>query len=160
MEKTTNYPYIASCVWSYPGYAVDVVGSKFNMPTIEVVRKIVAYVCEYYKTPVPMLSDKKRDTEFVKPRHIAMFFIFTYTDISQKYIGNHFGGRDHSTVVNARKSVKNQMQSNEEYRAQVIDIHNNLTKMVPVLLSNDRPSFDEVLAETVSIKRLTKTPFK
>lgn len=159
MEKTTNYPYIASCVWSYPGYAVDVVGSKFNMPTIEVVSKIGNYVCEYYKFTPDCLTTKSRKREFVILRHVAMFFIFTYTDVSLVAIGKHFGGRDHSTVLHALQEVKNAMSTDANYRANMVEIHRNLTKMVPVATGNGRLSFESVLADTYSTKKPI-TPFK
>lgn len=52
------------------------------------------------------LKSKTRLKEIVKYRHIAYFIACKHTELGLKQIGQEFGGRDHSTVIHGRDTVK------------------------------------------------------
>ena len=51
------------------------------------------------------LSGQRRSRSVVYPRHVAMYLCRELTDSSLPKIGHHFGGRDHTTVINATSNI-------------------------------------------------------
>lgn len=96
--------------------------SKINI-TIESIQRIV---CEYFNIAEDMVRGKTRKQEIVQARQIAMFLGKEFTQSSLKSIGLHFGGRDHTTVIHACESVKNQAETNEKFRAVLNDIRKKI----------------------------------
>lgn len=71
-----------------------------------------------FEHPVTVSDMEKRTRKqyIVKARMIAMFIIKEKTSLSLKGIGEIFGGRDHSTVINAIYTVKNTWATDIDYR--------------------------------------------
>lgn len=93
--------------------------------TVEEVQQMVA---DYYKVRVNDLKSKSRIKPIVTARQVAMFLIKKHLDKSLVEIGRAFGGRDHTTVINAVKRTETQ-QSKDSDLARDIDelvtsIHN------------------------------------
>lgn len=76
----------------------DIVASKHKLITPEL---IIATVGKYYGVKDSDLTGKKRTQSIVRPRQIAMNLCKDLTDLSLSAIGEAFGKRDHSTVINA-----------------------------------------------------------
>lgn len=76
---------------------------KTNHITIETITKIV---CEHLAVAENKIRDKTRKKEIALARQIAMYLAKELTPFSLKTIGLHFGGRDHSTVIHACKSIE------------------------------------------------------
>jgi len=53
------------------------------------------------------LLSKKRTRNLTRPRQIAMSLARELTTMSLPEIGNSFGGKDHSTVIHACKTILN-----------------------------------------------------
>ncbi|MCE3269075.1 MAG: chromosomal replication initiator protein DnaA, partial [Burkholderiales bacterium] len=70
-------------------------------------------VCEFYKIKVSELLSSKRTQIIARPRQIAMALAKELTQLSLPSIGNAFGGRDHSTVIHAQKTIVNLRKSDE-----------------------------------------------
>ncbi len=87
--------------------------------TIDQIQKIVS---DYFNLGVDKMKDPVRRREYVQPRQIAMHFSKDYTKASLKTIGHHFGGRDHSTVIHALRTVKNLQATDKTFRKHVEDI--------------------------------------
>jgi len=92
--------------------------SKVNL-TIEEIQRIV---CDYLDIPEDLVRAKTRKREVVRARQIAMYFSKDLTQHSLKTIGLHFGGRDHSTVIHANKTVEDQIETDEQFRGMVEEI--------------------------------------
>ena len=69
---------------------------------------------------------KKRDAVIVTPRHVAMYLCRELTDLSYPRIGDEFGGRDHSTVINGIGKVRQSMRTDPTLKAYVEDIERRL----------------------------------
>ncbi len=80
----------------------DVIGSVNRQITIEGIQKTVA---EYFKIKVADLFSKKRTRVIVRPRQIAMWLAKNLTSLSYPAIGEAFGGRDHTTVLHAVRTI-------------------------------------------------------
>lgn len=79
----------------------DIIGSVRNVG-IETIQKTVA---DYYKIKVAEFFSKKRTRAIARPRQIAMWLCREVTSHSFPEIGDAFGGRDHTTVIHAVKTI-------------------------------------------------------
>jgi len=77
--------------------------SKPTVITVDLIQKIVA---AYYNVRLDDLKAKRRTTALAHPRHIAMYITNELLpNISQAKIGEHFGGRNHATVIHACNKI-------------------------------------------------------
>lgn len=87
--------------------------------TIDAVQKAV---CSYYSIGTTEIRSKKRTRTIALPRQVAMFLCRRYTDASYPAIGDHFGGRDHSTVIHATQVVGERLKEDAALRAAIESI--------------------------------------
>ncbi len=81
----------------------DLLALQDKLVTIENIQKTVA---DYYKVKVADLLSKRRSRSIARPRQMAMALAKELTNHSLPEIGDHFGGRDHTTVIHACRKVK------------------------------------------------------
>lgn len=81
----------------------DLLSSQNKQISIENIQKTVA---DFYRLKVVELLSKKRTRAIARPRQIAMCLARELTQLSLPEIGNAFGGRDHSTVLHACKTIE------------------------------------------------------
>jgi len=93
-----------------------------NVETEVNIDYIQKFVSEYFAVTIEQMKDKTRKREIVIARQVAMYFAKEYTNMSLKSIGNHFGGRDHSTVIHALTSVSDLMDTDKKFRATMQDL--------------------------------------
>ena len=87
----------------------DLISLQDKLVNIDNIKKTVA---EYFKIRIADLSSKSRKQSITRPRQIAMCLARELTSHSFPEIGEAFGGRDHSTAVNACKRIKSLKESN------------------------------------------------
>lgn len=80
----------------------DLIGAVNRQITVENIQKTVA---DYFKIKVADLFSKKRSRQIVRPRQIAMWLAKNLTSQSYPSIGESFGGRDHTTVLHAVRTI-------------------------------------------------------
>lgn len=80
----------------------DLLASYEHLITIENIQKMVA---EYYNIKISDLKSKSRSRSVARPRQIAMALAKEFTQHSLPEIGREFGGRDHTTVMHACKTI-------------------------------------------------------
>ena len=97
----------------------NIVKTTSKEVTIDAIQKMV---CEYYSVTYDNLQAKTRKREIVQARQISMFLAKQYTKNSLKTIGDHFGGRDHTTVIHSCQTVKNLMDTDTLIREQVKEL--------------------------------------
>jgi len=81
----------------------DLISLQDKLVNISNIQKTVA---EYFKIRIADLSSKSRKQTIARPRQIAMCLARELTSHSFPEIGDAFGGRDHTTVINACKRIK------------------------------------------------------
>ncbi len=87
--------------------------------TIDSIQKIV---CEFFSVPYEKLLHKTRKREIVQARQITMFLAKGFTKNSLKTIGEHFGGRDHTTVIHSCQTVKDLMDTDSIFKENVQEL--------------------------------------
>ncbi|MGR8998639.1 MAG: chromosomal replication initiator protein DnaA [Gammaproteobacteria bacterium] len=80
----------------------DLISLKDKLVSIDNIQKTVA---EYFKIRIADLSSKNRKQTITRPRQMAMCLARELTSHSFPEIGDAFGGRDHTTVMNACKKI-------------------------------------------------------
>lgn len=80
----------------------DLISLKDKLVNLDNIQKTVA---EYFKIRVSDLSSKNRKQTITRPRQMAMCLARELTSHSFPEIGDAFGGRDHTTVMNACKKI-------------------------------------------------------
>ena len=81
----------------------DLIGAVNRQITVENIQKTVA---DYFKIKVSDLFSKKRTRQIVRPRQVAMWLAKNLTSQSYPSIGEAFGGRDHTTVLHAVRTIE------------------------------------------------------
>jgi chromosomal replication initiator protein len=66
---------------------------------------ILQAVCQHFGIRLTELVSRKRSRSIAYPRQIGMYLARKLTALSLEEIGSHFGGRDHSTVLHAERTV-------------------------------------------------------
>jgi chromosomal replication initiator protein len=80
----------------------DLIGAVNRQITVENIQKTVA---DYFKIKVSDLFSKKRTRVIARPRQVAMWLAKSLTSQSYPSIGDAFGGRDHTTVLHAVRTI-------------------------------------------------------
>lgn len=81
----------------------DLLALQDKLVSIDNIMKTVA---EYYKVKVSDLLSKRRSRSVARPRQMAMSLCKELTNHSLPEIGDAFGGRDHTTVLHACRTIK------------------------------------------------------
>jgi chromosomal replication initiator protein len=80
----------------------DIIGAHNRQITLELIQKTVA---DYYKIKVADMYSQKRTRAIARPRQVAMWLSRDLTPHSLPEIGDAFGGRDHTTVLHACRTI-------------------------------------------------------
>jgi chromosomal replication initiator protein len=97
----------------------NIVKTTSKEVTIDAIQKMV---CDYFELPYDKLLQKTRKREIVQARQITMYLSKIFTKNSLKTIGNHFGGRDHTTVIHSCQTVKDLMDTDNIFRESVLEL--------------------------------------
>ena len=85
------------------------------------VHSIKKCVAKHFKTDISDFNSKRKTHSIAWPRQIAMFLSTELTDMSLPEIGREFE-RDHSTVVHAREKIKEEIEKDPFFAAQLNQI--------------------------------------
>ncbi len=101
----------------------DLLAAQNKQVTIENIQKTVA---DFYRLKMVDLLSKKRTRIIARPRQIAMSLARELTQLSLPEIGNAFGGRDHTTVLHACKTIELLRNSDNVIEADFNLLHQTL----------------------------------
>ena len=90
------------------------------------IQQILDTVTRYYNVRPSDLQGKKRHKSVTFPRQVCMYLSRKYTRYSLEEIGGYFGGRDHSTVLHAVRTIDADMKAEREISAQVAHLESEL----------------------------------
>ena len=80
----------------------DILGATNRQISLEQIQKTVA---DYFRIKVADMYSQKRNRAIARPRQVAMLISRELTDRSLPEIGEAFGGRDHTTVLHACRTI-------------------------------------------------------
>ena len=90
------------------------------------VHRIQRVVCDYFKINIDELKGKKRSKNINYPRQIAIYLCRELTTESFPKIGTYFGGRDHSTIINAYQKIEKDLVDNEQLKIVISELKKSL----------------------------------
>lgn len=86
-------------------------------------QKIINIVSDYYMLTPAQLTGKSRNGQIAMARHIAMYLIrINIANASLKKIGEIFGGKDHTTVINAVSKVEKELKTDSKIKEAVEEL--------------------------------------
>jgi chromosomal replication initiator protein len=94
-------------------------------PTIQ---EIIDAVLGYYDIKLGDLMSKRRHKSIALPRQVCMWLARKHTRFSLEEIGGYFGGRDHTTVMHAVRTVSSKAASDEALSSDVERIERMLVR--------------------------------
>jgi len=101
----------------------DLLSAQNKQVSVENIQKTVA---DFYRLKIIDLLSKKRTRIIARPRQIAMSLARELTQLSLPEIGNAFGGRDHTTVLHACKTIDNLRNTDEVIETEFNLLHQTL----------------------------------
>jgi chromosomal replication initiator protein len=87
---------------------------------------IMGQTASYFGLSIEDLCGTSRSRVLVTARHIAMYLCRELTDLSLPKIGQQFGGRDHTTVINADRKIRSLMAERRSIYTQVTELTNRI----------------------------------
>jgi chromosomal replication initiator protein len=103
----------------------DLLALQDKLVTIENIQKTTA---EYFNIKVADLLSKRRSRSVARPRQVAMALAKELTNHSLPEIGDAFGGRDHTTVLHACRTIRAMLETD-------LDIQEDWTNLLRTLSS-------------------------
>jgi chromosomal replication initiator protein len=101
-------------------------GSKDQLPLR--VSEVLDAVCKHFGIRLQDLLGRKRTRSVSHPRQIAMYLARKLTPLSLEEIGMQFGGRDHSTVLHAERSINAEQAKNHDLATTLNQLTTRLLK--------------------------------
>ncbi len=87
--------------------------------------RIQAVVAQYFSLNASMLSERTRTAAVAYPRQVAMFLCRELLGSSYVSIGDHFGGRDHTTALYAIDKIR-RLKDDPQTSSHLADIRHHL----------------------------------
>ena len=101
----------------------DVISENKDELSIVKVRKVV---CDYYNLTKQQICSSTRTKNIANPRHIAIYLCRKLLDAPYESIGEEFGNRDHSTIMNSCKKVEELIKKDPNYLKAIQDIESRI----------------------------------
>ena len=83
------------------------------------VKKIIRAVSEFYDIEEKELITRSRKKDVVKPRQIAMYLMRQELKNSFPFIGEKFGGRDHTTAIHSCEKIAEELKKRPELEEEI-----------------------------------------
>ncbi len=131
----------------YGLYGAHVTGERYNerlaqrilseamMPECERrpvrIETVKRAVCADFSVTLDSLISQRRSRDVVVPRMIAMYLCKTMTPRSYPEIGRAFGGRDHTTVMNAVRKIDAWRKEDPAFNDRLAGIERRLARTAP-----------------------------
>lgn len=89
-------------------------------------QQIIRRVAQFYDVQEKFLFEKTRRKEVVRPRQISMYLLREDFNGSFPYIGQKFGGRDHTTAIHAYAKITNELKKDDRLKEEIKTIREQL----------------------------------
>jgi chromosomal replication initiator protein len=98
-----------------------------NAPKHLSIQDILDAISDFYDVKLVDLLSKRRNKSITVPRQVGMWLARHHTRFSLEEIGGYFGGRDHTTVMHAIKSVNSKKILNDQLDQDLTKLQGRLT---------------------------------
>ena len=87
---------------------------------------IIEFAAAHYNFTIEEIKSKKRTAPLAQARHVAMFLARKIMNDRLTSIGKDFGGRDHSTVINAYNKINEQIEKNAPFLNELDELESKI----------------------------------
>lgn len=87
---------------------------------------------EHFQIRLPDLKSKTRTKPLVTARQVAMYLIKKHLDKPLVDIGRSFGGKDHTTVINALRRIEDQLHKDPEIKKDIEELEGRIHNITGV----------------------------
>ena len=105
-------------------------GLSKNRPKDVSIQDIFDSVTVFYDIKLSDLLSKKRHKSVTIPRQVGMWLARKHTRFSLEEVGGYFGGRDHTTVMHAVKTIEQKLDADGHFKS-------DMDRLVGQLSDND-----------------------
>lgn len=88
--------------------------------------RIQEIVAQYYNIRPEDIISSKRNSSITKPRQIAMYLSRQLLDMSLPKLGEHFGGRDHTTIIHGVNKVQQLLKTDKKLQEVIFELENRI----------------------------------
>ncbi len=81
---------------------------------------------QHFRVPVEAMKSKIRTAAYAYPRQVAIYLTREITNYSLTQIGQHFGGRDHTTVIHACQKINEKCENDVALKATIEQLKKEL----------------------------------
>jgi chromosomal replication initiator protein len=104
--------------------------TKENEPKNISIQDILDSITRFYDIKLTDLLSKRRHKSVTVPRQVGMWLSRKHTRFSLEEIGGYFGGRDHTTVMHAIKSINNKRESSTLFLRETSRLEDQLSDKI------------------------------
>ncbi|MDP7006086.1 MAG: chromosomal replication initiator protein DnaA [Phycisphaerales bacterium] len=104
-------------------------GGNGSLPKRVSVQDILDVIVSFYDVRLTDLLSKRRHKSITIPRQAGMWLARKHTRFSLEEIGGYFGGRDHTTVMHAIKSVDEKKQEDKQFERDILRLERELSDL-------------------------------
>jgi chromosomal replication initiator protein len=91
------------------------------------IQTIIDNVTSFFGVKLSDLQSKRRHRSITIPRQVCMYLARQRTTYSLEEIGGYFGGRDHTTVMHAIRTIEDRAEADPAFAAQLQQVDRRLT---------------------------------
>ena len=92
------------------------------------VENIMRVVSQRFSVALEDLTSKSRKKSFTTPRHISMYLIRKFTQLSLPEIGRRFGGRDHTSVMAGIRKIQRNLKVDTTLQQAIEELEQRLKR--------------------------------
>ena len=108
--------------------AESVLGPVTSRPSSQLaIQTIIETVSDFYNVKLSDLQGKRRQKSIAHPRQVCMYLARRLTNHSLEEVGGFFGGRDHTTVMHAVRTVTDRAGQDADFQGVLKSLEQRLT---------------------------------
>lgn len=88
--------------------------------------ELVKSVARHFDISLDKIKSNSRDKNLLVARQVAMYFMRNKMSLSLREIGDFFGGKSHSTVINSIESIEKKMKSDSSFEEKISGLGNSV----------------------------------
>jgi chromosomal replication initiator protein len=101
---------------------LNVNSSESMRPRVVTPAEVINVISSFYGIGIQQLKGEKRTKSIAWPRQVLMFILRNDLRLPLEEVGRLLGGRDHTTVIHAAEKVRQELEENTSFAAEVTEL--------------------------------------
>lgn len=110
---------------------VELTGTREVDPksSLLTVNQIEQVLTEHFDISIQEMASKSRKRGLCYAREVSMYFLTKYSRMTMEAIGEKFGGRHHTSVIHAKQTIKDLMDTEDKIFLEIQSINEKILVM-------------------------------